>query len=153
MTEAHEKSLVVRVELDSRINFASQQNDVPVVKSLKVENETDESLQDVEVRITGEPNFCEPWSTRIATVPAGGIYSVPAVDLQLSGRYLGGLSERIRGALSIQAVVAGEECFRSVEPVELLARDEWAGQASLPELLAAFVLPNNPNVAVVLREA
>ena len=34
-----------------------------------------------------------------------------------------------------------------------MLRNEWAGQSSLPEILAAFVLPNNPAIAHILRDA
>ena len=153
MTEPHGETLVIRAELDARINFATQQNDVPVVKVLHVENLTDEPVHNVQVRISAEPDFCQAWQTHIATIPEGGTFSIPAVDVQLSSKYLADLTECVRGHLSICASVDGEEQFQSLEPVELLARNEWAGQSSLPELLAAFVLPNNPVIAQVLREA
>ena len=153
MTEQQQDTLVVRVELDARINFASQQNDVPVVKVLHVENLTDEAIHNVQVSISAEPDFCQAWRTYITTVPARGTFSIPAVDVQLSGSYLESLTEGVRGHLSISASVEEEERFHSVEPVELLARNEWAGQSSLPEILAAFVLPNNPVIAHILRDA
>ncbi|MCI0436319.1 MAG: carboxypeptidase regulatory-like domain-containing protein, partial [Gemmatimonadetes bacterium] len=42
----------IHVELDRRINFAMQQNDVPVVKTLHLENLTDEVVRDLELSIT-----------------------------------------------------------------------------------------------------
>ena len=85
MTEPQQDALVVRAEIDTRINFASQQNDVPVVKVLHVENLTDEAINDVQVRISAEPDFCQEWKTHITTIPAGGIYSIPAVDFDPPG--------------------------------------------------------------------
>ncbi|MEM7709279.1 MAG: DUF3320 domain-containing protein [Pseudomonadota bacterium] len=38
-------------------------------------------------------------------------------------------------------------------PVELLARDEWGGIGEMGQLLGAFVQPNDPRVAAVLRAA
>ena len=153
MTESHEETLVVRTELDRRINFAMQQNDVPVVKALHVENLTSELLNNIEVKVSSEPDFCQIRCFHIDTIPAGGTYSISTVDLELSSRYLSALTERVRGQLTIKLSVDGEERFQSSEPVELLARNEWGGLSSLPEILAAFVLPNNPVVMQVLREA
>jgi len=83
MTEPRER-LAVRSEIDRKTNFASQQNDFPVVKSFHIDNQTTESFLDVEVRISGEPEFCQLWSTRIASIPPDGTYTLQAVDLQLS---------------------------------------------------------------------
>lgn len=44
--------------------------------------------------------------------------------------------------------------MRSItEPIDLLARNEWCGLVSLPEILAAFVLPNDPAVGKILSRA
>lgn len=39
------------------------------------------------------------------------------------------------------------------EPIAVLSYDEWGGTRSIPELLAAFSLPNNPHVDRILSEA
>src|SRR5690606_11805109 len=39
------------------------------------------------------------------------------------------------------------------EPISLLARNEWCGLAGLPEILAAFALPNDPAVMTILSRA
>ena len=43
-------------------------------------------------------------------------------------------------------------CSRT-EAVSLLARNEWCGLVSLPEILAAFILPNDPAVMPILGRA
>src|SRR5690606_35581483 len=37
--------------------------------------------------------------------------------------------------------------------IELLARDEWGGLVDMENILAAFVSPNHPQVARLLKEA
>src|SRR5690606_6085606 len=37
--------------------------------------------------------------------------------------------------------------------IRILARDEWGGMSSMAELLAAFVMPNDPGLARVLKRA
>ena len=140
--------LDVQVELDPRINFAMQQNDVSVIQAIRIENSGDVPLRDLEVRISSEPAFAEPWSTRIAEVRAASAYTLSAVDLRLSAGYLASLTERVRGNLKLEVFVHAAEAPRSLltrnEPVVLLAPDEWGGLSSLPEILTAFVLPNHP---------
>ena len=153
MTEEGLSQLEVRIDLDRRINFAMQQNDIPVVKMLHVENRGDAPLRDLQVRISTEPAFALGWSTQIAVVGGKATYNIEAIDLNLSPGYLGELTERVRGQLWIEVASGGEILTRLAEPVELLARDEWSGLSSLPEILAAFVLPNHPAIEPVLRAA
>ena len=145
--------LVVRIDVDRRINYAMQQNDVPVVKALHIENRTDATLRDLQVRICAEPAFAQGWITHVASIGEKATYNVEAIDLQLSPGFLGQLTERVRGQLWIEVAQGDEVLTRFAEPVELLARDEWSGLSSLPEVLAAFVLPNHPAIEPVLRTA
>jgi very-short-patch-repair endonuclease len=154
----HADALVrLRVDLDRRINFAMQQNDVPVVKTLHVDNQTGARLHDLRLRVHPEPAFAGVWETRLEHVAARSTYNLPAVDLVLSPGYLGELTERVRGQLRFELLQGSEQgderIAEHVEAVELLARDEWSGLASLPEILAAFVMPNHPAVERVLRDA
>jgi len=145
--------LALHLELDRRVNFAMQQNHVPVVKGLHIENAAAVSLRDLRLRISAEPEFADEWSRQIALVPEGAIYEVAAVDLALSPRYLGALTERVRGELHFELLRGEQVLLERAEPVDLLAWDEWSGLSSLPELLVAFVLPDHPAVDRILRSA
>jgi len=157
MTGLVHAQLDLQIELDRRINFAMQQNDVVVVKGMRLQNRGEEPLRDLEIRISAEPDFGESWSTRVMEVAGGATYNFSSVDLELSSGFLAGLTERVRGKLWIE--VSGPEhagsklLLRRGEQVELLARDEWSGLSSLPEILAAFVLPNHPAIQQILRSA
>lgn len=51
-------------------------------------------------------------------------------------------------------MIDGETVVCSVtEPISLLARNEWRGLVALPEILAAFILPNDPAVMTILGRA
>ena len=149
----HPYRVHLRPEIDRRINFAMQQNDVTVVSAVHVENLSNTPLRDLRLRIIPEPQFADPWEAHIDLVTEGSTYNLEAVDLVLSPRYLGELTERIRGQLRFDLFCGEERLAECVETVELLARDEWSGLASLPEILAAFAMPNHPTVEYLLREA
>ena len=143
----------IRVDVDGRINFAMQQNDVPLVKSLCIENRSEVPLRECVVRLTTEPGFAHAWSTRVASVGAQSTYNLGAVDLELSPGFLGEVTERVRGILKTEVLREGEVLAHLATPVELLARNEWGGLSSLPEILAAFIMPNHPAIEGVLRSA
>ena len=83
-------------------------------------------------------------------IAADGEFRVAPLDLKLSHDYLAGLNEKVAGWLKIE-VLEGENiiCSRT-EAVSLLARNEWCGLVSLPEILGAFILPNDPAVMPIL---
>ena len=64
-----------RVSVDGNftgaINFAMQQNYVPVIRNLIVRNETEEVLSDLDVRIRFEPDFAREYQYFIQEIPAG----------------------------------------------------------------------------------
>lgn len=153
MNDRHQNKIILRAEIDQRINFAMQQNDVPVVKSIQIENSSERPLHDLRLRINSEPQFVRPWEERIDLVPECSTFNLKVVDLDLSPKFLGELTERVRGLMHFE-LFCGAELIGSFEKtVELLARDEWSGLASLPEILAAFIMPNHPAVERILRNA
>lgn len=58
-TNPDESNKAISVDLDyvRTVNYAMQQNDVPVVKALRIRNGTDAALRGLNIRITTEPAF------------------------------------------------------------------------------------------------
>lgn len=146
--------LRVDLDIDRCINFAMQQNDVPIVKQMRLTNATDAPLTDIAVTLQCEPDAFPSWSTRVASIPAGGTFTIGPIDLRPSPAFLMALTERIGGRLHVQAESNGNSLHNGTESLELLAFDEWSGLGnSVPEMIAAFVLPNDPIVERVLHDA
>ena len=137
---------------DPSITYAFQQNAIPVIQELRFQN--DATLRkDLVLRITTEPAFADPVEIGLQRIEVGGEFRVAPLDLKLSHDFLAGLNERVSGWLKVEVVGgAGVVCSRT-EPIALLARNEWCGLASLPEILAAFILPNDPGVMKILDRA
>lgn len=62
------------------------------------------------------------------------------------------LGERLRADVRVRLLDGETVLDESRVELDALARNEWGG-ASMPELLAAFVLPNDPAVSRLLAEA
>lgn len=123
------------VTFDRAINYAFQQNAIPVVKELQFQN-NDVARKDLLIPLTTEPAFAAPVEIRLQGIAANGKQRAPQLNLKLSHDFLACLSEKISGWLKTK-VLEGETvlCSRS-DPISLLARDEWCGLVSLPEILA-----------------
>ncbi|WP_127492911.1 DUF3320 domain-containing protein [Paenibacillus glycanilyticus] len=135
------------------VNYGIQQNHVPVVRSIEIHNHTEEDLANFTVRITAEPDFAYEWSKSYSLLPAGQSLNLGTVNLQMSASYLANLSERLTGTLTLQVLQGDSEVYRERGTIAVLAFDEWSGLAVLPELTAAFVMPNHHHIALVVREA
>lgn len=145
----------VRVEViaDATIGYASLQNDVPLIRELRITNDSQDTITDVEVIVAADPPFAEGAKLRFDRLAAGESRRVTPVDIRIHHRYLSGLTELERAKLNVSVRAAGETIDSIEHPVEVLAYDQWAGSRALPELLAAFCMPNNPAVDGLVSKA
>jgi very-short-patch-repair endonuclease len=148
-----DQTIEVEVDLNSSVNFAMQQNEVAILRSLRLTNCIPESLDGLTVEIETEPQFAQPWTTSLDKLDAGETRAISPIDLRLSSSFLWQVSERLVGSVVVQVSRNGEVLVRHSAAIEVLAHDEWPGLGVLPEILAAFVLPNHPAVEQVLSKA
>jgi very-short-patch-repair endonuclease len=145
-------SLSLAISFDSAFNYAFQQNAIPVVKELRFQNDG-VARKDLVIRVTTEPAFAAPVEIRVQAIEANGEFRVSPLDLKLSPGLLAELNEKVVGWLKVEVVEGDTVLCARTEAVSLLARNEWCGLVSLPEILAAFILPNDPAVMPILSRA
>lgn len=152
--KAAAQGILTALDCVPTINFAMQQNDVPIVRQLRVTNQTEVAIQGLRVRLSSEPESFPPREQVLARIAPRETLTLGPIDLRLSAAYLGGLTERIAGSIHVDVTDGDGATARHTQPIEMLAFNEWNGMAySLPELLAAFVLPNHPVVEAILKDA
>jgi hypothetical protein len=78
---------------------------------------------------------------------------VDDLDLTLDGKMLAHLTEGTRAIACFTVRRRGEEPIVAEQhcDIRVLARNEWGGSAGIPDILAAFVEPNDPAIAILLR--
>jgi hypothetical protein len=134
-------------------NYAIQQNRVPIVRKLSIENCSDEDIADILVKISCDPEFANNWEHRIELIPKNQSLELDVKNLKLSARFLSELTERITGELSLTISSNDEILHKENYTVDILAYDQWNGIGTLPEMLAAFVTPNNPELPKIIKSA
>lgn len=151
------QALTVEINVAPTVSYASYQNHVPFLRSLTLSNPVkDNSCQgysDIEVVIRTEPPIADVLRIRLESLGAGETRQISSLDLKLNHTYLADLSELEHGRLNIQVLSNGVEILQIDQAIDILAYDQWAGTRSLPELLAAFSLPNNPAVDRLIHSA
>lgn len=144
-------SISIAARIASKIGFASHQNAVPVLRELEITNEGEETFETLVLSIAADPEFLEVRTWRIDRLAGNSTLHINERDLRLRGGYLNELNETLRGSVTLR-VESGEEVLaESHVPVELLARSEWGGLATMAELLPAFVMPNDRAVDKLLK--
>lgn len=152
-TQAHVLGLVsVQISYARTVNFAMEQNSVPIVRMLRVENSSATRLKSVAVRVSVEPDMTPAdaaFHANIGALDAGAQYHIDDIDLVLPAQKLVNVTEREKASLRVQVQVspAGSSDTKTMErvlPLELLAYNEWNASTALPEILAAFVQPGHP---------
>jgi DNA polymerase III delta prime subunit len=143
----------VDVSIVSVVNYALQQNKLPLVQSISIINNSEHEIGDVELRITSTPEFIHQFVTSIPYIPANNTFDIKDITLHLDAEYLASLTEKITGSLHISLSSKGTVLYSEDIDVTALAFDEWHGYSIYPELLAAFVTPNHPEVTKINARA
>lgn len=143
---------VVAVAEES-FNYAAWQNAVPLLRSVVVENPTDAELSSLKVELKVSPAFAHPKTWRVDRVGAGQQVTLRETDIEVDAEYLDRLDEAVRGVLTFRLLKGDQTLAESNNPIRVLARDEWGGMGSMGGLLPAFVTPNDPALAPLLKSA
>ncbi|WP_341485681.1 DUF3320 domain-containing protein [Thioclava sp. GXIMD4215] len=145
----------VALELDvaQKVNFASSQNGVSVLKKVALQNLTDVPLEKLTLELSCSPGLIRPKIWTVDRLMPGQNQQLPDLETPLDTQLLGGLNEAERGELRFVVKQDGAALLDECHPIEMLARDEWGGVGDMAHLLAAFVSPNDAVVAAVLKDA
>ena len=136
-----------------RVNFASAQNDVAIIEGITVENPTDEALTDIRITLRAAPPIIREKTWTIDRVAPGSHLSVRDISTPLDIERMEGLDEAEIGELEFRMEAQGLQTIVEKRRIDLLARDEWGGVRDMAQILAAFVSPNDPAIARVLKDA
>ncbi|KXV40452.1 disulfide oxidoreductase [Gluconobacter japonicus] len=153
-----EPCLELNAVLRESVSSALWENSVPVLLELSLRNLSDREFRDLEITLDCQPSVLRPTCWRVQSLGAGQFQTIDRLDVELDGAFLASLSEAARAEVrlrvsEIQPDGSREELLDRVFPLTVRCRSEWGGLQGLPDLLAAFVLPNDPAVAKILRSA
>lgn len=148
-----ENKISFSIQMTGAINYAMQQNYIPVVRSIILTNNTEEIIRDITVKISSEPEFIKPFRTDISQLIPGEPVEISPVKLVISSEFLFSLTERLNGNIHIEVLSGGEKLVEADSEIALLPYDYWQGHYILPELTAAFVTPNHPRIDEVTAKA
>lgn len=94
------KIVSIRSSVVAKLNLADYQNAVPVIRELRVINETAIKYNDLVLTLTAYPEVFKPKIWRIDTLTPNAFLPIPGHDLVLDGALLGRLTEAENATLT-----------------------------------------------------
>ncbi len=148
-----ERSVVIDVTISARINFASAQNAVPIIKSLTLRAPDDRAFEGLRLTLNAQPPFLREKTWVFDRLDADNDVTIQDRDVTLDLAFLDSLNEAEHGQLTFTLLSGERVIAETVQPIEILARDEWGGVEEMDQILAAFISPNDPAIASLVKEA
>jgi very-short-patch-repair endonuclease len=136
-------------------NLAYWQNELPILVELALANTGTEAFRDITVEVASDPPVLRPRTWRLDRLAPGQIWAFDDRDrdVQIDSNLLGTFTEATRGRITLTARGDGEEVAAFSQEIRFLAPNEWGGMGVIPDILAAFVQPNDPAVAGIQLQA
>jgi hypothetical protein len=119
--------VAVEIEADPTLGYASIQNAVPVLRSLRLTNHTDETLERLVVLVTCAPRFAQGVKLQFDKLAPGETRRISPIDLKPEHSYLSELQEAVRASIRVSVVQGTNELAHVEQPMTVLAYDQWAG--------------------------
>ena len=143
----------IKASVVARLNVAFHQNSIPAIAEIELVNGTDEDWSDIVVTVTSAPEFLRSMNFRFDRLKAGATQRLNPVSVDLDAKFLLGVTEAISGEVTFVVAAGERELARLTTPCQILSPNEWTGLSSAPELVAAFVRPNDPSSSVPLTSS
>ena len=143
----------IRAEVAGRYSVAAQQNQFPLITQLQLTNDREEAFEDLEVCVRFNPPLIEQNVWTISEIGSKQSIDLHGGNLRLPASTLLELSER--SVLDVVFEVSHNENIlaKHLCKTELLPYNHWGGESTMPELLAAYILPNSPVVENTIKLA
>ena len=140
-------------QLTTVINYALQQNRLPILPQITIQNHREQPLSSVTLTVDSVPEILVPYSQKIEQIPAQAEYTLHGLQVKANALFLAPLTERIQGTITIRLSDSFGVLAECTSEVTALAYDEWHGTAFFPELITAFVTPNHPEISKLVARA
>lgn len=136
-----------------KLGLASHQNAVPLLRGLAVTHDGPDALDNLTLEFKPGLPFAAPKTWRIQRLDGTSSVTLTDRDIELKEGYLSSLEESMQATVRLSLHAGVEVLAEQQFAIELLARNEWGGAGSMPELLAAFCTPNDPAIDRLLKVA
>ena len=143
--EVQPKEVKILATLVAKLNLADFQNAIPVIRELRISNETSDRFVNATLTLRSAPEVFKSKIWRIDEIAADSFRVIPGLDLVLDGPLLNRLTEAEMSTFTFvleaddkEAESGRKEVARLEQVVDLLPRNQWGGLRHIPDMTAAL---------------
>ncbi len=135
-------------------SLAFQQNQYPLITLLAIKLDAeDEPQKDIKVTLKSDPEFFESIEWNIDYLAPGERIELQLQSVRISVQSLDELTDKIITNLSLKATTHDKLLDEKIFNSTFMPKTHWGGESQMPELLAAFSLPNSPYIEELVVKA
>jgi len=145
--------LKLTLTYSTAVNFAMQQNHVPIIRKLALINDDESPIENVKIKVSISPEISDEQERIIDIIPQKATVDIKDLHLNISTDFLSKLTEKISGDIIISVLHEEQTLLLANYPIDILPFNQWAGVYILPEMISAFVTPNYPTISTIIHRA
>ncbi|HNT81084.1 MAG TPA: DUF3320 domain-containing protein, partial [Bacteroidia bacterium] len=146
-------SLLLHKQTLPFLNISLYLNDIKPIQALSIENPSENNSNQLDIKITGDLPFIEPFGFSIPFVPSKSQVQIPLDKLKVNRELLNKLSETERTNITIEVSENNTAFIKESIPINVHPLEHFGGFQNLPELIAAYITPNHPYIYHIKRKA
>ncbi len=143
--------IVLRFDYLPCLNYSALSCGVSTCSTFIIENHDEKDWLHVKVSVKGE--FIKENISHIEIIRQWTSFQLQTVEIAPDINALISLTEAVKTSFFLIIENESEVLLEKEYPITLLAYDQWMGTSIMPELISAFVVPNNPILSRVLVNA
>ena len=146
--------LTVSIEQIPLASYALTVNNVSLIRSVTVVNDSPETAGNLTVRISFDPVFAETVEEHIDSLPPQGRWSQNDLHLSVETSWLCNLTEQVTVETTVEVLSEEGEVLASTKK-EFTTLDycQYWGNSFMPQYLAAFVTPRHIALDPIIKRA
>lgn len=140
------------LEAMTQVNYAGYANSMKIIRRLTIENHLVEDLSNAELTISFQPEVIKSQTIEIPRLPAQKSVDVGSFDGVMDAEFILTLTESVPVEMKLE-LKSGDFKAEEKHLLTVLPFDAWPGYEEMPELLAAYAIPNHPSIKNLLVRA
>ena len=145
------EKIVLRFDYLPCLNYSALSCGVSTCSTFIIENHDEKDWLHVKVSIKGD--LIKEDISHIEIIRQGKSFQLQTVEIAPDINALISLTEAVKTSFFLTIENESDVLLENEYPISLLAYDQWMGTSIMPELISAFVVPNNPILSRVLVNA
>lgn len=136
------------------VSFALIQNDVSVIRSIIVENTSENNYENLKVQFSFDPEFADTFVEHIISLPAGETWQRTDIQPPVNASFICNLTEKVVAKTKVTLLSNDDEILaETFDEVSVLDYCQYWGNSFMSQYLAAFVTPRHIALDAIIKRA